>query len=87
MSKLLFVRSVWMEFANCRGLGPNIFFPAVGGNAKPARKICKQCAVQDPCLEYAMANKERQGVWGGKVERQFREIIASKYLSTDGHDE
>ena len=34
-----------------------------------ARLYCANCPVKQPCLEYALVNKETAGVWGGVPER------------------
>lgn len=31
-----------------------------------AKSICAACAVSTPCLEWAVAHKEPNGVWGGQ---------------------
>ena len=70
----------WMERAACRGSDPTIFFPEVGGNdhADPAKAICAQCRVQPQCLEYALANRERYGIFGGYSEKERRQIIRKR---------
>ena len=43
------------------------------GNAQvayTAKKICADCPVRDECLEYALANKEEGGIWGGLTHNQ-----------------
>lgn len=39
---------------------------------KTARLICYECPVQVECLNSAIDNKERTGVWGGLTESQRR---------------
>jgi len=41
---------------------------------KEAKKICGKCAVQAACLDYALTNDEKFGVWGGETvdERKKR---------------
>jgi WhiB family redox-sensing transcriptional regulator len=66
----------WREAANCIGEDPAIFFPekADGGDNRPAKLICKECIVQDECLDYALANNESHGIWGGVGERQRQRL-------------
>jgi WhiB family redox-sensing transcriptional regulator len=33
------------------------------------------------CLEYALANRERDGVWGGATERERRRMIRQRRRS------
>jgi WhiB family redox-sensing transcriptional regulator len=36
--------------------------------------VCVGCDVRAECLEYAMANDERFGIWGGLSERERRRL-------------
>ncbi|MBU3751599.1 MAG: WhiB family transcriptional regulator, partial [Mycobacterium sp.] len=36
--------------------------------------ICLGCEVRDACLDYALANDERFGIWGGLSERERRRL-------------
>lgn len=62
----------WMVHANCRGVDPDLFFPVIGEELRPARRVCSECAVREECLEYALTVGERFGVWGGLSERERR---------------
>lgn len=65
----------WSHRAACRGLDPLIFFPADDTEAGPAKSVCDQCCVREMCLEHALGEREREGVWGGCTERERRRII------------
>jgi WhiB family redox-sensing transcriptional regulator len=65
----------WSARAACRGLDPMIFFPATDEDAETAKEICGQCPVLELCLEHALGEREREGVWGGCTERERRRII------------
>jgi WhiB family redox-sensing transcriptional regulator len=71
----------WRQRAACRGADPDIFYPASDEEAEPAKAICGQCSVRQPCLEYALANRERDGIWGGATERERRRIIRQRRKS------
>ena len=45
-----------------------------GGSTRDAKKICAGCDVKAQCLEYALANDERFGIWGGLSERERRKL-------------
>ena len=46
----------WIEFANCKGVDPNLFFGHKGASLKTAKafKYCEACAVREVCLSEAM---------------------------------
>lgn len=64
----------WRRDALCTQTEPEIFFPDKGGSVEDAKSVCDLCSVREQCLEYALKNGERFGVWGGKSERQRRAI-------------
>jgi WhiB family redox-sensing transcriptional regulator len=68
----------WRQRAGCRGVDPDVFYPSSDDEAQSAKAICAQCPVQQPCLEYALANRERDGVWGGATERERRRMIRQR---------
>ena len=64
----------WQERALCAQTDPEAFFPEKGGSTREAKRICQGCEVRDACLDYALANDERFGIWGGLSERERRRI-------------
>jgi WhiB family redox-sensing transcriptional regulator len=68
----------WRQRAACRGVDPDIFYPASDEEAEAAKAICAACPVREACLEYALANRERDGVWGGATERERRRIVRQR---------
>ncbi len=71
----------WRQHGACRGVDPDIFYPVSDEEADPAKAICATCPVREPCLEYALANRERDGVWGGATERERRRMIRQRRKS------
>ena len=65
----------WRQRAACRGVDPDVFYPSSDEEAEAAKAVCRQCPVLSPCLEWALSNRERDGVWGGATERERRRII------------
>ena len=53
---------------------PEAFFPEKGGSTREAKKVCQSCHVRSECLDYALANDERFGIWGGMSERERRRL-------------
>ena len=64
----------WQERALCSQTDPEAFFPEKGGSTRDAKQICSVCEVRQQCLEYALANDERFGIWGGLSERERRKL-------------
>ena len=65
---------VWMLEARCLDADPEAFFPEKGGSTREAKRICSICSVRQECLDYALANDERFGIWGGMSERERRRL-------------
>ena len=64
----------WKSKANCMGVDPDLFFPERGMSTREAKEVCRGCVVREDCLEYALANGEKFGIWGGLSERERRRI-------------
>jgi WhiB family redox-sensing transcriptional regulator len=64
----------WQADALCAQTDPESFFPEKGGSTREAKKICTSCEVRSECLEYALSNDERFGIWGGLSERERRKL-------------
>ena len=64
----------WQERALCAETDPEAFFPEKGGSTREAKKVCLGCDVRAECLEYALENDERFGIWGGLSERERRRV-------------
>lgn len=64
----------WQADALCAQTDPEAFFPEKGGSTRDAKKVCGACNVKAQCLEYALANDERFGIWGGLSERERRRL-------------
>ena len=65
-------RPGWMELAAGAGMPIEVFVPAKGQTAAAARAICATCKVQPECLDYARADSDTIGFWGGTSERERR---------------
>ncbi len=72
--------SGWQTAANCLGVDPDLFFPERGASTKEAKSVCQGCVVREDCLEYALANGEKFGIWGGLSERERRRIRRQRAL-------
>jgi WhiB family redox-sensing transcriptional regulator len=64
----------WRLDALCAETDPEAFFPEKGGSTREAKRVCTGCPVRAECLEFALANDERFGIWGGLSERERRRL-------------
>ncbi|GEM_PF-1515863 len=64
----------WQKDAVCQQVDPEVFFPEKGGSTRDAKSICSGCEVKAECLNYALQNDERFGIWGGLSERERRRL-------------
>jgi WhiB family redox-sensing transcriptional regulator len=71
---------IWRDAGACKGLAPEIFYPDPEDDAEAeiAKEVCQHCMVRGTCLEYALAHREKEGVWGGTTERERRRIIRQR---------
>lgn len=67
----------WMADAVCASTDPESFFPDKGGSTREAKNVCASCNVAAECLDYALDNNERFGIWGGTTERERRRLQAA----------
>lgn len=69
----------WRHKALCRDEDPELFFP-IGTEGptleqiKKAKLVCTSCPVTADCLEWALANGQDAGIWGGKTEDERRSL-------------
>jgi WhiB family redox-sensing transcriptional regulator len=70
----------WRMQGRCRGIDPGVFYPLVEDDsaAAEAKQICSTCPVRTPCLEHALALREKFGVWGGLTERERRRVLRQR---------
>ena len=71
---LQFQPAPWVRLRACAGIPTGVFYPSDAGGVAYAKSICEACPVASECLQYALDNDERFGVWGGKSERQRRRL-------------
>jgi len=64
----------WMDWASCREIGTEPFFPTGSQDPNASLAICEDCAVRIECREHAEALESAGhwrvvGIWGGTVRR------------------
>lgn len=67
-------REEWRSKAACRGTDIDIFFPASEADAGRAKGVCATCPVRLECLEWALASRQEEGVWGGLTDTERRRL-------------
>ena len=74
----------WRRRAACHGLPPEVFFPPEEGEGRstawtpePAQAVCAACPVRLDCRAWALATRQKHGVWGGMTEEQLRRRIGA----------
>ena len=65
----------WQEQAACRGADVDKFFSLDEEDQRQALELCARCPVREPCLEYALREREMYGIWGGVLEPDRRTLI------------
>ncbi len=64
----------WAESALCAQTDPDAFYPEKGAAASAVKRICQRCEVRPQCLQHALDNDERFGIWGGKSQAELERI-------------
>jgi WhiB family transcriptional regulator, redox-sensing transcriptional regulator len=64
----------WQTEALCAETNLEAFHPDKGGSTRIAKAICAACDVRQQCLEYALTNKEPDGIWGGLTVTERRRL-------------
>lgn len=74
----------WMEDALCAQTDPDVFYPEKGGSTAPATSICSSCQVRQECLEYAVTNDIRHGIWGGTSDNDRKRMSRERKAARGG---
>jgi WhiB family redox-sensing transcriptional regulator len=79
----------WMSEGACRSEDPDLFFPisASGASATEIRRataICHRCGVQPECLRYALINRVKHGIWGGRTEEERHAMTRTRQVRRTG---
>ena len=62
----------------------SLFFSEQLDDITRAKAFCAGCVVREDCLEYALRNGEKFGIWGGMSERERRRIRRQRALARRG---
>ena len=67
---LVEVRLIFKRYANARR----------GASTREAKEVCRGCVVREDCLEFALDNGEKFGIWGGMSERERRRLRRARAI-------
>jgi WhiB family transcriptional regulator, redox-sensing transcriptional regulator len=74
--------TTWREAGRCKGADPEVFYPEDDEDEGiSAKAICDKCPVREICLEHAITNREKIGVWGGYTARERRRLVRQRRRS------
>ncbi len=68
-------RADFFDEAACREVDTDIFFPVSEADAGAAKAVCATCPVREACLEFAIATRPGDGVWGGLTATERHRLI------------
>ena len=77
------MRSVsWAAEAACKGGKGSLFYAESENDERKAKAICSLCSVRVQCLEFAIASREPDGIWGGLNPRQRRRLVRERQVAS-----
>lgn len=71
----------WQKLGACHGQDPNVYVPEKKDSRDTIhydKSFCQGCVVKEQCLDFALANRAKKGLWGGTTPKQ-RERMYSLY--------
>lgn len=84
----------WHADAICKTVDSGIFFSEKGEEyiARSAKRVClgdeskgiEACPARERCLNWALDNDEKFGIWGGKSPRQRQNMLAERRRANGG---
>ena len=78
--------SKWLQDAACQDVDDASIFFSHNGHTEglqdvyEAKLYCAECPVREECLDHAMTNNERYGIWGGLDEKERRRLKRDQRL-------
>lgn len=66
------------EFKKAQKAMVDTMYPKLGDDMRPAKALCAGCTVREACLEFAISNKIRYGIWGGLADSPRFKLWAAR---------
>jgi WhiB family transcriptional regulator, redox-sensing transcriptional regulator len=54
-----------------------MFVPSLGGKFGRARELCRSCTVRQQCLDFALADEDMAGMFGGTLAKERQAMRGS----------
>jgi WhiB family transcriptional regulator, redox-sensing transcriptional regulator len=70
--EIMLARPAWQARAACRGQAAELWVGGPRASYEAQRAVCAACPVRRECLDFALADLELVGCWGGTDERERR---------------
>lgn len=68
---------VWRDDASCKKMGNTQFFESLHNRSKEVaqrllevKELCASCPVNKDCLDFAVKNEIKYGIWGGMTPQE-----------------
>lgn len=68
----------WHIDTPCSQADADAWFPEKGESSAEAKRICADCDVREQCLEWALANHEQFGIYGGTTPKERRRLVKER---------
>ncbi len=70
----------WRSLGACAGIDLDVFYAEetdddYAERTRMAKSICQRCVVREACLQSALKDRERLGVWGGMTARERARLL------------
>lgn len=74
----------WMDKAKCADMtvDPDIYFSTDPVDITTAKALRRECTVKTDCAMYALANREREGLWSGMEMMELRQTARKVGIPT-----
>jgi len=73
---------VWRDNASCKKMGNTLFFQTLHNNSKKilesineVKALCESCPVKEDCLDFAVRNDIKDGIWGGMTPTERKQAF------------
>jgi WhiB family transcriptional regulator, redox-sensing transcriptional regulator len=76
---LMWQQEDWRKQGACLAADPDLFFPmstrgSSSAQVNRAKAICTGCSVRTKCFDFALAQSDVLGIWGGTTDDERRKL-------------